>query len=121
MTRYFPAIAAAVLIAAGVLAADGSRVITAGYVSGKTTEVVLPADAGYASMPTTALSGRKAIEIQNNAPTVIKCRVGSGSYVREIPADGVWAVGVADTIVIGCQSPAGDQASGNAVSVSEFR
>lgn len=94
----------------------------AARLSGVTTEVLLIGDAGPMPMPATALVNRKAVEVQNAGPAALKCRAGSGSYLREIAADGTWSLDVADTIVVGCYQNSGtDFVTGNAVVVTEIK
>lgn len=98
------------------------RVDTSAFQSAKTTEVLVwkSLDGGYAAMPSSALSGRRAVEIQNNGPNVLKCRAGSGDFVREIAVDSTWSTDVTDAITIQCDVSA-DQVAGNATAVTEVK
>jgi hypothetical protein len=94
--------------------------------SGRTTEVLV-SNTVVTLMPTTALSARKAIELQNLGPNPIYCTVGGetpatdGSLGRRVDAGGSWSLDAGSSIVVRCLAGTADQVSTAATQVTEVR
>lgn len=86
------------------------------------TQVVLGNNAS-ASVPTTALAGRKSIEIYNNGGATIYCNPGATAVNtnRPVVAGSAWAIDVTDAVGLRCIAPSGAQASGAATIATECK
>lgn len=93
---------------------------------GKTSEVtaIYSTDANYSeTMPAVALPGRRSIEIQNNGPNNLKCRVGDGgTFTRVVAASGgVFAADIGAAVPLQCKVLTATQTTGAATAVTEIR
>jgi hypothetical protein len=97
---------------------------------GKTTEVAVTNSAGGSYVPGGAthapLTGRKAIEIQNNGPNTIYCTVDASAPVvttngRWILAGAAWSLDAGAGVTIRCIAATAAQASGAATMVTELK
>lgn len=91
----------------------------------QTTEVLVTTAAAV-KMP--QLTGRRAIEIQNNGPNAITCFLGGstsadgGTNGRKIAASGgTWALDALAITDIYCQAASADQVAGAATIITELR
>lgn len=126
------------LAIAGIIADQGSGnpnttdwVVNIGaHVKGVTTEVTVTNAVGGTTVPTTALTSRKAIEIQNLGPNAIFCTIDGTAPVvnkaRRIDALGstaapAWSIDAGPNIVVRCIAATAAQATGAATIVSEVR
>lgn len=93
---------------------------------GKTTEVLVD-NTTVTLMPATALSGRKAVELQNLGPNPIYCTVGgetpltTGALGRRVDAGATWALDVGPGVVVRCLAGSADQVTTAATQVTELR
>lgn len=95
-------------------------------IGGKTTQVLVTNAAGGTAVPATSLSGRKAVEIQNNGSNTIYCTVdGSAPVVttngRWILAGATWSLDAGAGVVITCIAATAAQAAGAATMVTELK
>jgi hypothetical protein len=102
----------------------------AARVAGKTTEVLVTNAVGGTTVPTTALTDRKAIEIQNLGPNAIYCTIDGTAPVvskaRRIDALGStaappWSIDAGPNIVVKCIAATAAQVTTAATIVSEVR
>lgn len=142
LRRFWPLIVAGLIApspaGAGIIADQGQGSVTgqdwkvsiAAVSAGKTTEVLVVASAGGTTVPTTALAGRKAIEIQNLGPNPIFCTADGTAPVankaRRIDALGTtaqpaWSIDAGPAIVVKCIAATADQVTGAATIVTEVR
>lgn len=93
---------------------------------GKTTEVLVD-NTTVTLMPTTALAGRKGVELQNLGPNPIYCTVGgetpltTGALGRRVDAGATWALDVGAGVVVRCLANTADQLTTAATQVTELR
>lgn len=125
-------IAVALAPVAGFAADDpygGQKVRIAAELSGLTQEVLVLASAPVV-MPTTALAGRKAIELQNLGPNDEFCCIGTASAActpvvnksrRVAASGGTWSLDVGDKAIVKCIAATADQVTGAATIVTEVR
>lgn len=105
----------------------GEKVRTSAEKDGETT-VVCVAHNAVSSMPTTALKGRRAVEIQNNGTTALWCTVDGSDPVattngRKVSAspDSPWALDAGSAITIKCIAQTSTQSSGACTTITELR
>ena len=93
--------------------------------AGKTTEVLVSNAGGGTAVPTTALTQRKSIELQNLGPNAIFCTVDGTAPVvnkaRQIAANGTWALDVGPAVVLTCIAATAAQVTGAATIATEVR
>ncbi len=123
---------------AGIVADQGQggtfiqdwKVSIAATVAGKTTEVLVTNAAGGTAVPTTALTNRKAIEIQNLGPNPIYCTIDGTAPVvskgRRIDAlsataNPAWSIDAGPNIVVKCIAATAAQVTTAGTIVSEVR
>jgi hypothetical protein len=99
---------------------------TSAQLGGATTEVLVQTyDGGCSSMPTTPLSGRRSVELQNMGPNEINCTVngscpGVGSG-RRIASGGTWALDIGSAVLVKCVANTLTQLSDAGTWVTEIR
>lgn len=109
----------------------GTPVNSAAQNGGKTTEVLVD-NTTVTLMPATALTRRKAVEIQNLGPNPIYCTVGgetpltTGALGRKIAAVtdapmNVWSLDVGAGVVVRCLAGGADQMTTAATQVTELQ
>jgi hypothetical protein len=92
---------------------------------GKSSEWAVTNGAGGSTL--TALSGRKAVELQNLGPNAIFCTVdgqaptADSKLGRKIESGATWALNAADTVSIKCIAATAAQSTGAATLVTELR
>lgn len=98
--------------------------------AGKTTEVLVTNNTGGTTVPATALSGRKAIELQNLGPNPIYCTIDGTAPVvakaRRIDALGstaapAWSIDAGPLVVVKCIAATAAQLTTAATIVSELQ
>jgi len=96
----------------------------------KTATVTYMPSASATPGTSTALAGRRALEIQNNGPNDLWCAIGTAlappapviSKARRIPAlGGVWNPDLGSGVLVACVAAVADQVTGAATSVSEVK
>lgn len=121
-----PTLTETYLTTASIDLKGGLRVSTASDTTGATTEVLV-LNATDTAMPTTPLTGRRGLEIQNLGPNAIYCSLtAAGSPVltksRMIPAvSGSWSAPFGPNIVVECRAGTADQVTGAAAVVTEWQ
>jgi hypothetical protein len=101
---------------------------TAAKYAGRTTEVCVTNSAGGTSVPSTGMTNRKAIELQNLGPNAIYCTVdgqaplATGALGRKIDAtSGTWALDIGRGIVVKCIAATAAQVTTACTQVTELR
>jgi hypothetical protein len=88
-----------------------------------TVQQVLVISSGSGTMvPTTPMTGRVGIEVQNRGPNSIYCKETSGAVVgtsREIASGSTWSLDVTELVAINCKAATADQVTGAATIVTE--
>ena len=114
-----------------VLAGDSSvsqgtkpwQVDASARVTGVTVETIVTTTS--ATIPGTALPGRRAIEVQNLGPNDIFCALNTTAVVnksRKVAASGgVWSIDITSQIGVNCIAATANQATGAATIVTEVR
>ena len=108
-------------------AATPLNVNGAALVAGKTTEVAVTNSAGGTTVPATALTSRRAVELQNNGPNTIYCTVDGTAPVvttngRWIAANGgTWSLDIGPLIIVKCIAATAAQVTTAATMVTELR
>jgi len=100
-------------------------VSAAAYSAGITTESLVSASVAT-TVPSSALIGRRAVEIQNLGPNAIYCALGGTAPVvsktRAIAASGgVWAIDLGAGVIVKCLAATADQVTGAATITTEVR
>lgn len=112
-------------IAAVALVAVAAPIVATvpGAMHNLTQTEVLVLNSAATSVPATALSGRKALEIYNNGPNAIYCSGGTPvvNKAREIAPDSSWYVEVGETVDMKCIAASADQLTTAATIVSEIK
>jgi hypothetical protein len=114
---------AALLLTLAVPALADTAIVSPG--GGKTSEWTVSNAAGGSTF--TALSGRRAIELQNLGPNAIYCTVdgqaplATGALGRKIDAGATWSLTAADTVTIKCIAASAAQVTTAATQVTELK
>lgn len=121
-------------VTSGVAITGTAAVNPAAQTTAKTTMVIVEnvTDGGCTTVPASSLSGRRAIELQNQGPNSIWCKLGAtgtdagvcpigAGDGREIVADGIWAMDVSDSILVQCWAQTASQVDGGATCVNEVK
>jgi hypothetical protein len=107
------------------VATNAWYVNTTAETTGVTTEVLVLASATTA-VPTSALAGRRAIELQNIGSNSIFCCVGASctavvNKTRKIAVGDAWSIDAGAAVVVRCIAATADQTTGVATIVTEVK
>lgn len=93
----------------------------AAVTSGTLTEVLVQTSS--TAVPSSALSGRRSLEIQNLGPNTIFCSPGTPvlNKSRAIAPNSAWALDVGSAVVISCLAATANQSTGAATIATEVK